>query len=139
MNIQDEVHEISPRDAYKQVQNGHALLFDIRCFEEVEFEGWISEAYFLPYELLEADKMIMNLEFSQHFTLRYLEYRKINRLLLFICGNGRRSVEAVRCLRKMGYQTVASVTGGVVSWVASGLPIKRVLYCALDPDYAGTI
>jgi rhodanese-related sulfurtransferase len=42
-----------------------------------------------------------------------------------ICASGHRSLVAARLLRSAGFETVASVRGGLAGWRRAGLPIDR--------------
>ncbi len=42
-----------------------------------------------------------------------------------ICASGHRSQVAARLLRRAGFETVASVRGGLAAWRRAGLPIDR--------------
>jgi rhodanese-related sulfurtransferase len=42
-----------------------------------------------------------------------------------ICASGHRSLVAARLLRSAGFETVASVRGGLAGWRRAGLPIER--------------
>jgi sulfur-carrier protein adenylyltransferase/sulfurtransferase len=55
------------------------------------------------------------------------------REVLLLCGSGQRSLLAAEALQRMGYQHVASVSGGIESWKAAGLPVT---HGALDGDAA---
>lgn len=48
-----------------------------------------------------------------------------DRELLIICRSGNRSGRAVAALRGAGYDRAVNVTGGMIAWVASGLPVAR--------------
>jgi len=47
------------------------------------------------------------------------------REILLICATGQRSLVAADALRRMGYTSVASVSGGFRRWQAEGLPVAQ--------------
>jgi rhodanese-related sulfurtransferase len=58
------------------------------------------------------------------FMLRYTELPR-DRALLVMCAVGGRSSAATAHLLEKGWPDVSNVTGGIVSWERSGLPVKR--------------
>lgn len=54
-----------------------------------------------------------------------IELEQLGRPLIFICGNGRRSHVAAELLGRRGRIPVSYVPGGLVAWVAAGLPIDN--------------
>lgn len=51
------------------------------------------------------------------------EEHRSERVLLLICRSGRRSLEAARILKDLGYRNVLSVAGGVNAWKLAGGPL----------------
>ncbi|HEU5171068.1 MAG TPA: rhodanese-like domain-containing protein, partial [Gemmatimonadales bacterium] len=47
----------------------------------------------------------------------------LDRLLIAICQHGMRSVRAAQFLRQMGFELVATVTGGTTAWHSAGRPL----------------
>ena len=45
--------------------------------------------------------------------------------LYLLCRSGQRSLRACALLRKQGFITVFNVAGGILAWVAEGLPVVR--------------
>lgn len=48
-----------------------------------------------------------------------------DRTLLMICQGGYRSLRAAQFLKQVGFDRVASVTGGTAAWVAAGRPVAE--------------
>ena len=92
----------------------HALLVDVR--EPVEY-GWghVPGAVNIPQADL-ADR---------------IEELPRDHPLLMICQSGFRSLRAAQFLRQMGFDHVASVTGGTAAWAAAGKPLDQA---AIDGD-----
>lgn len=45
--------------------------------------------------------------------------------VVIVCRSGRRSERAAERLRGLGFRRVASLTGGMLAWVAAGLPVSH--------------
>lgn len=54
---------------------------------------------------------------------RHEEIAETDRLHV-ICASGKRSLQAARWLKDMGYDAV-SVAGGTIAWTEAGLPVDR--------------
>ena len=54
-----------------------------------------------------------------------------DRPVVAICHAGRRSALACKILQKQGFERVANISGGMVSWRLLGLPVA-------DPEAGGT-
>lgn len=67
------------------------------------------------------------------FMSRYTELPK-DRPLLVMCAVGGRSSAATAHLIEKGWPDVLNVTGGIVSWERSGLPVKRGVPAAGEGD-----
>ena len=45
--------------------------------------------------------------------------------MLLICQSGYRSLRAAQFLKQMGFEQIASVTGGTAAWIEAGKPLDR--------------
>ncbi len=54
-----------------------------------------------------------------------LEELPRDRPLLLICQGGYRSLRAAQFLKQMGFEQIASVTGGTAAWIEAGKPLDR--------------
>lgn len=45
--------------------------------------------------------------------------------LVLVCRSGSRSAIGSELLEKMGFESVANLTGGMVAWHKAGLPVER--------------
>lgn len=45
--------------------------------------------------------------------------------VIFVCKSGVRSASAARMARGLGYTKALSLSGGLKSWLASGLPVEK--------------
>jgi phage shock protein E len=101
------ITEISPQDAAAKLNNGDAVIIDVRDKDEWD-EGHIPGATHMSRGTIELDVE-----------------EKIpdpNAIIICHCGGGGRSALAAETLQKMGYKNVRSMAGGLKAWKAAGLP-----------------
>lgn len=111
------VQEITPQEAFAELDSGDAVLIDTREPHEYA-ESHIEDANLIPPALVAA-----NIEEKVP--------DKSARVLLS-CRSGVRSVTAAEVLMSMGYEDVASVAGGILQWQEDGLPV--IMSAALTPE-----
>ena len=104
-----QITEISPHDAAAKLNNGDAVVVDVRDKDEWD-EGHILRATHMSRGTIELD----------------IEEKVPDRNAMIIChcGGGGRSALAAETLQKMGYENVRSMAGGLKAWKAAGLPTK---------------
>jgi rhodanese-related sulfurtransferase len=105
------ITEISPEEAAAKLQNGEAVIVDVRDKDEWE-EEHIPHAINLSRGTIELD----------------IEEKvpDPNAVIITHCGGGGRSALAAESLQKMGYKYVRSMAGGFKAWKAAGLPTAKV-------------
>jgi rhodanese-related sulfurtransferase len=102
------ITEISPADARRQVEDGEAVLIDVR--EESDWrEGHAKGAKNL-------NRGVIELEIEE-------EIPDLKQRVICYCGGGSRSALVAESLQKMGYENVRSLAGGLRAWKEAGLPI----------------
>ncbi|MBK8294870.1 MAG: molybdopterin-synthase adenylyltransferase MoeB [Solirubrobacterales bacterium] len=102
------VQEITPNEAYEELQSSDAILIDTR--EPYEYvESHIDGANLIPPAMV-ADNIAEKVP------------DKSARVLVS-CRSGVRSVTAAEVMMSMGYEDVASVAGGILEWQEQGLPV----------------
>jgi sulfur-carrier protein adenylyltransferase/sulfurtransferase len=110
--LRAEIDELSPGEAARRADN--PLYVDVREREEWD-EGHIPGAVHLPRNNLEsrAEQAI----------------QERDRPIVVYCSGGNRSVFAARTLEELGYEHVASLSGGFTDWKRNGFPVQlpRVL------------
>ena len=95
---------IDVHDAYRRLQDGQALLVDVR--EPLEFAaGHAPGAASLPLGALTADQIPTGVD------------------VMVICRSGRRSADAARRLAAQGRPSL-DVDGGMQAWHEAGLPVR---------------
>lgn len=111
------VDNLSVETVAKELEEGRAVLVDIRETEERVQHGCIPGAIHLPRGMLEfyADP-------SSPYHRAELE--PAQRVILH-CASGGRSALAVQTLQQLGYTDVAHLEGGIGAWAAAGNPVER--------------
>ena len=110
MTPQDQivVQEITPQEAYEELQSGDApVLIDTREpheHAEVRIEG----SKLIPPAMVPGEIGSVVPDKSQR--------------ILVQCRSGARSAAAAETLIDMGYEDVVNVGGGILEWEAQGLP-----------------
>ena len=103
----EHITEISPAEARKQVEEGEAVLIDVR--EEGDWlEGHARGAKHLSRGVIE-------LEIEEQIP-------DPKTPIICYCGGGSRSALVAESLQKMWYENVHSMAGGLRAWKEAGLP-----------------
>ncbi len=100
---------ISPKEAFEMLEkNPNTILVDVRTDAEVA-EMAIPQALHIPINEL---------------SLRLHEI-PVDATVMFHCQSGGRSARATLFAESVGYKNAHNVSGGIMEWVASGLPVTR--------------
>jgi sulfur-carrier protein adenylyltransferase/sulfurtransferase len=114
--IKDQIDEVDPKDVHELRQNGNgAVIVDVREQHEFE-EGHLPGAVHVPRGHLESR----------------IEGRAGDRSqpIVLYCASGQRSALAAHTMTELlGYEDVASMTGGITLWKDRGYEVEtpRVL------------
>ncbi|QQS42584.1 MAG: rhodanese-like domain-containing protein [Acidobacteriota bacterium] len=92
----------------EKLEEGHGTLVDVREFGEYA-GGRVSDARLMPLGDIE----------SRHKELDH------SKPIYVMCRTGRRSAEAQKKLRALGFTNVINVVGGMEAWKAEDLPVER--------------
>ena len=104
----ENMSECSVSDLKNRLGSGTGALIDVR--EPVEYAGLrIAASTLMPLGDIES---------------RYSELDR-TREIFVICRTGRRSAEAQRKFRALGFENVTNVAGGIEAWTKEKLPIER--------------
>lgn len=107
--LRAEVPEVEPQHAVRLQAEG-ALLIDIREPDEIAAGSPVAAIHLSrSYLELQIEDVVPALDAS----------------LLILCSSGARSLFAASELRRLGYQTVASVAGGFNRWKDEGLAFEQ--------------
>ena len=102
------IETVSVQDLPYHIEDGEAVLVDVREAIERESEGVIPGSIHASRGLLEfladPESPVYNSALSP------------DRRLILYCGSGGRSALAAKTLQEMGYADVASLAGGYAAW-----------------------
>jgi len=105
----DGVKHINPLDALEALQNGDAVMIDVRELNEVQLES-------VPLDRV--------LNHPMSVILDRLSYITKDQNIIVACPGGVRSSRVASLLIKHGYENVASLDGGLKTWKAKGMPYE---------------
>jgi rhodanese-related sulfurtransferase len=115
------VPEVPPADAYEAQQRDEVhLIVDVREPQEFD-EAHVANSVNVPRGVLElrADADAPSADAA-------LSAGKSKRIILYCTKSpGARSLLAAQTLRKMGYESVEVLGGGLNAWAEAGLPVER--------------
>jgi rhodanese-related sulfurtransferase len=112
-NFQIEgVKHISVSDAFEAINNGDAVMLDVRELNEVQAET-------VPLDRL--------LNHPMSVIMDRLSYIAKDQNIIVACPGGVRSVKVANMLNLQGYPNVANLDGGLMMWKAKGLPMESNL------------
>jgi len=103
------IKHITPSDAFKTINNGEAVLIDVRELKEVKLES-------IPLDHV--------LNHPMSVIMDRLPYIAKDQNIILMCHSGIRSVKVAKMLIQQGYKSVASLDGGFEMWKAKGLPFE---------------
>jgi len=110
-----QIENLMPAQVFMELEQGHAVLIDIRDEGEIAQSGQIAGSVHASRGMLEfhADASLPNYK---------PEFRKDKRIILH-CTSGARSALAVMSLKQLGFQNVAHMEGGLQAWREAGFPV----------------
>ena len=116
-SAKEQIETMSVQDARTAVENGSAMLVDIRDVRELDREGRIPGAFHAPRGMLE---FWFDPQSPYHKPMLATE----KKLVLF-CASAWRSALAVKTLADMGVENIAELEGGFTNWRDSGEAVDR--------------
>lgn len=99
---------VTVQDAIQIANREHGIFIDIRSPEQFK-TGSIAQARNIPGADLEAKAASL----------------PKNKPLILVCDTGQKTGAAVGTLRKLGFERVVSLNGGLRSWSQEGLPLTK--------------
>jgi glyoxylase-like metal-dependent hydrolase (beta-lactamase superfamily II)/rhodanese-related sulfurtransferase len=107
------LHEMTPKDVAALLESGsHPLVLDVR--EPEEFTGDIGHI---------AGSLLVPLDALERRLPKLAGY--VDRDVVVICRAGARSATAAAILCRAGFHKVKNLSGGMLAWVAEGLPVQH--------------
>lgn len=101
---------VSPMELSRLVNHEQAVLVDIRSIEEFE-AGHIAKSRNIPLDQIENHS-------------KKLEKIK-KRPIVIVCQSGKRSGKAAAKLRKMEFDKLFQLSGGLIEWQKENLPLEK--------------
>lgn len=102
--------EVSPLEATQLLNHQDAVLLDVREPQEYQ-DGFLPNSIRIPLGSLSEKAGQLD------------KHRE--RPIIIVCRSGNRSAQAGRMLKKMGYETVYNLGGGLHAWRTANLPISK--------------
>src|SRR5689334_24006810 len=106
--VKSVVEEVEPFEAAQEIEGGEVVLVDTREPHEYQ-EAHLEGGKLVPPGLL-ADEIATAAPDKSARTILY-------------CRSGNRSAIAAAQLQQLGYENVASMSGGILQWQEQGLPV----------------
>ncbi len=103
----DQVHDLTPDEVFRGIEQGRYLLVDVREPNEVAVEAY-SSGVVVPLSTFDP-KAIPDPQGKQ---------------VVFACRSGKRSVTASLAAQAAGLAYDKHLAGGIIGWKAAGLPTK---------------
>lgn len=114
----ERVENLSAERVAAEIEGGDALLIDVREEDERLLEGAIPNSMHVPRGMLE-------LSADPSGPLHREELDPEGRLILY-CSSGSRLALGAYALKRMGYENVAHLDGGMTVWKQDGRPVEMV-------------
>lgn len=99
---------VNVQDAIQLANREHGIFIDIRSPEQFK-TGSIPQSRNIPSADLESKAASL----------------PKNKPLILVCDTGQKTGAAVGTLRKLGFERVVSIQGGLRSWTQDGLPLSK--------------
>lgn len=108
------IETLGPVEVAEEMALGMAVLVDVRDAEELDSLGFIPGAIQVSFDSLEY--------FADSTLAAYIPaIHPDNRIILY-CNSGNRSFRAAKKLKRMGFENVAHMDGGIKAWREENLP-----------------
>lgn len=121
--------EVTPKEAFVLLQQGSALLVDVRSQAELDLVGRVPEAVHIEWAFYPG--MVANVEFGPQLQAQITP----DQTVIFMCRTGGRSHNAAVLAQKLGYSHVFNMAEGfegeanaqkqrtlINGWKQAGLP-----------------
>ena len=103
------VQHITPQNALVELQNGTAIMIDVREEPEFQFESIpLNDVFYYPMSGI----------------IDQLQNIPTDKPIIVVCNAGIRSSKVVNLLNRRGFVNSVNLDGGIMMWKALGLPIE---------------
>jgi rhodanese-related sulfurtransferase len=106
------VRRVTPAEASKLVDQGQAILVDVR-----EPDEWAETGVAAPAHLVSLSEI-------QGSVGKELAGKHGDKEIIFYCRSGGRSAAAAKAFAQQGLRTANA--GGIRDWIDAGLPVRRI-------------
>jgi rhodanese-related sulfurtransferase len=104
------VQHITPQNAFSELQNGAAILIDVREESEYKLESIpLNDVFYYPMSGI----------------VEQLQNIPTDKPIIVICNAGVRSSKVVNLLNRNGFPESANLDGGIIIWKTQGLPVEN--------------
>ena len=103
-------NSLTPTQAVQMINREKAVVIDV-CSPEEFAAGHVTQAKNVPVDKLEA-------QLTQTVKNKTLP-------LVLVCATGMRSKRATAVAKKLGYDKVYSLAGGMAAWRGASLPVQK--------------
>ena len=110
-----KVENLDPDAVERELQEGDAVLVDLREPDELEANGRIPGSVHVPRGMLEFR--------ADPASPYHQEPLDPSKRVILHCASGGRSALAAAALQEMGYDRVAHLDGGFTGWKEAGKPV----------------
>ncbi|HXY46200.1 MAG TPA: rhodanese-like domain-containing protein [Acidimicrobiales bacterium] len=111
------IENLTVEEVASELEEGNAVLVDIRESEERIQNGFIPGAVHLPRGMLEF--------YADPASPSYRSEIAPDKRVILHCAAGARSALGVRALQELGYTNVAHLEGGFRAWATGGQPVEK--------------
>lgn len=112
-----QVQNLTVDEAAQELEQGDAVLVDVREPSERAQSGYIAGAVEAPRGMLEFWADPTNPYHREEFDP--------SRRIILHCASGGRSALAAAALQNLGYDNVAHMDGGFKAWKEAGRPVEQ--------------
>ncbi len=114
----EHVENLPGEQVAAEIEGGNVILIDVREEDERLLEGAIPNAMHLPRGMLELS--------ADPASPLYREELDPEGRLILHCSSGSRSALGAYTLKRMGYENVAHLEGGMTAWKRDGRPVEMI-------------
>lgn len=105
------IKSITPTEVFRlQQESGAIIIIDVREADE------FTEV---------SSPLAMNYPLSSFNINEITQGRDRQTPIFMLCRSGRRSLKAAELLLSVGFENVYNISGGMIEWEASGLPVVK--------------
>lgn len=103
------VQHITPQNALAEMQNGTAIMVDVREESEFKLESIpLNDVFYYPLSRI----------------VEQLQNIPTDKPIIVVCNGGVRSSKVVNLFNRNDFPPSANLDGGIIMWKALGLPIE---------------